>query len=84
MKNYRLSQSLFLLSYFFSDFKTKKETMAGQLSVTIVEARNLKDEDTVGGSNDAYVEVYIDEDYKQRTATISNSNNPQWNESFEL
>lgn len=58
--------------------------MAGQLTVTIVEARNLKDEDTVGGSNDAFVEVYVDRDYKQRTTTIQNSNNPQWNETFEL
>lgn len=58
--------------------------MAGQLSVTIVEAKTLDDEDTVGGSNDAYVEVYLDDDYKQRTATISNSTNPQWNETFQL
>ncbi|UJR27716.1 hypothetical protein I4U23_008993 [Adineta vaga] len=58
--------------------------MAGQLSVTIVEAKELKDEDTVTGANDAYVEVYLDDDYKQRTATISNSNNPQWNETFQF
>ena len=58
--------------------------MAGQLTVTIVEARNLKDQDTVGGANDAYVEVYVDVDYKQRTTTIQNSNNPQWNQTFEL
>lgn len=58
--------------------------MAGHLSVTIVEAKGLDDEDTVGGLNDAYVEVYLDDDYKQRTATISNSNNPKWNETFQL
>ena len=58
--------------------------MAGQLSVTIVEAKQLHDEDTVGGANDAYVEIYVDDDYKQRTATISNSNAPQWNETFQL
>jgi Ca2+-dependent lipid-binding protein len=58
--------------------------MAGHLSVTVVEARSLKDEDTFGGSNDAYVEVYIDDDYKQRTATISNSKTPEWNETFQL
>ena len=58
--------------------------MAGHLSVTIVEARALDDEDTFGGFNDAYVEVYTDDDYKQRTATISNTKNPQWNETFQL
>ena len=58
--------------------------MAGQLSVTIIEAKDLHDEDTVGGSDDAYVEVYLDEDYKQRTATISNSKSPQWNQTFQL
>lgn len=58
--------------------------MAGQLSVTIVEAKELHDEDTLTGSNDAYVEIYLDDDYKQRTATISNSNTPQWNETFQL
>jgi Ca2+-dependent lipid-binding protein len=58
--------------------------MAGQLSVTIVEAKQLRDEDTVGGANDAFVEVYLDDDYKQRTATIPNSNSPQWNETFQL
>lgn len=58
--------------------------MAGQLSVTIVEAKALDDEDTAGGANDAYVEVYLDDDYKQRTATISNSTHPQWNETFQL
>ncbi|CAF2420959.1 unnamed protein product [Rotaria sp. Silwood2] len=58
--------------------------MAGQLSVTIVEARALDDEDAFRGSTDAYVEVYIDHDYKQRTETISNSTNPQWNERFQF
>ena len=58
--------------------------MAGRLSVTIVGARNLRDEDTATGANDAFAEVYLDDDYKQRTATIQNSNDPQWNETFEL
>ncbi|CAF1489466.1 unnamed protein product [Rotaria sordida] len=53
----------------------------GTLKVTIVEGRNLKDEDVVG-KNDAYVEVYLDKDYKQRTKTIRNSNNPKWDEKF--
>jgi Ca2+-dependent lipid-binding protein len=53
------------------------------LEVTIVEGRNLKDEDVIG-KNDAYVELYLDKDYKQRTTTIKNSNNPVWNEKFTL
>jgi len=55
----------------------------GTLEVTIVEGRDLKDEDIVG-KNDAFVEVYFDKDYKQRTSTIRNSNNPTWNEKLIL
>jgi len=54
---------------------------AGTLEVFIVEGRHLKDRDLVG-QNDAYVEIYLDKKYKQRTTTISNSNNPTWNERF--
>ncbi|KAG2200849.1 C2 domain-containing protein [Mucor mucedo] len=54
---------------------------AGTLSVTIIEARKLHGEDFMG-KNDPYVEIYIDEDYKQRTTVIENSNNPVWNETF--
>ena len=32
--------------------------------------------------NDAYVEVYLDKKYKQRTTTVSNSNDPVWNQRF--
>ncbi|CAF1103758.1 unnamed protein product [Rotaria sp. Silwood1] len=53
----------------------------GTLEVIIVEGRHLKDRDIVG-QNDAYVEIYLDKKYKQRTTTISNSNNPRWNERF--
>ena len=54
---------------------------AGTLHVNIVEGRNLKDRDMVG-QNDAYVEIYVDKKYKQRTTAIANSNNPVWNENF--
>ena len=54
---------------------------AGTLQVLIVEGRNLKDQDTVG-QNDAFVEIYLDKKYKQRTTTIKNTNNPVWNQSF--
>ncbi|OBZ91938.1 Synaptotagmin-5 [Choanephora cucurbitarum] len=53
----------------------------GVLQVTVIEARNLHDEDLVG-QNDAFVELYIDEDYKQKTSVVDNSNNPVWNETF--
>ena len=55
----------------------------GTLEVTVIEARHLKDQDIVG-KNDAFVEVYLDKDYKQRTKTIKNNNDPQWNEKFTL
>ena len=55
----------------------------GLLQVTIDEARNLKDKDIVGKDN-TYVEVYLDKHYKQRTRTIRNTNNPNWNEVFTL
>ena len=55
----------------------------GILEVTVVAGRNLKDEDIVG-KNDAYVELYLDKDYKQRTTTVSNTNDPTWNQKFTL
>jgi Ca2+-dependent lipid-binding protein len=55
----------------------------GTLEVTIVEGRNLKDQDIIG-KNDAYVEVYLDKNYKQRTAVIKDTNNPTWNQRFTL
>jgi Ca2+-dependent lipid-binding protein len=55
----------------------------GTLQVIVVEARKLKDKDIVG-KDDAYVELYLDKDYKQRTTTIKDSNSPSWNETFTL
>ncbi|CAF1128258.1 unnamed protein product [Adineta steineri] len=51
------------------------------LAVTIVEGRNLEDNDIIG-KNDAYVEVYLDKDYKQRTTIVKDTNNPTWNQKF--
>ncbi|CAF1395808.1 unnamed protein product [Adineta steineri] len=51
------------------------------LDVTIVEGRNLEDNDIIG-KNDAYVEVYLDKDYKQRTNIAKDTNNPTWNQKF--
>ncbi|CAF0949536.1 unnamed protein product [Adineta steineri] len=53
----------------------------GTLEVIIAEGRSLKDCDIIG-QNDAYVEIYLDKKYKQRTKIIKNSNNPVWNERF--
>ncbi|CAF1515986.1 unnamed protein product [Didymodactylos carnosus] len=55
----------------------------GQLNVTIVEGRKLKDEDAIG-KNDAYIELYVNKDYRQRTSTRKNMNNPIWNETFSF
>jgi Ca2+-dependent lipid-binding protein len=55
----------------------------GTLAVTIVEGRNLKDEDIIG-KNDAYIELYLDKDYKQRTTVVKDSKNPTWNQNFTL
>ncbi len=63
--------------------KNQTKMAHGTLEVTIVAGRHLKDEDIVG-KNDAYVEIYLDKDYKQRTKTISNSNDPTWNQKFTL
>ena len=51
--------------------------------MTILEGRSLKNCDIIG-ENDAYVEVYMDKKYKQRTRTIKNSNNPEWNEELRF
>ncbi|CAF2364148.1 unnamed protein product [Rotaria sp. Silwood2] len=55
----------------------------GTLQVMVVEGRNLKDKDTFG-QNDAYIELYLDKDYKQRTSTIKDTNSPTWNETFNF
>jgi Ca2+-dependent lipid-binding protein len=55
----------------------------GVLEVTIVEGRSLKNCDIIG-ENDAYVVVYMNKKYKQRTITIKNTNNPVWNEELRF
>jgi Ca2+-dependent lipid-binding protein len=55
----------------------------GVLEVTIVEGRSLKNGNIIG-ENDAYVVVYMDKKYKQRTITIKNTNNPVWNEQLRF
>ena len=55
----------------------------GTLEVTIVAGRNLKNCDVIG-KNDAYVEVYLNENEKQRTPIVRNTNDPTWNAKFTL
>ncbi|KAI9499620.1 C2 domain-containing protein [Zychaea mexicana] len=54
---------------------------AGTLTVELREAKDLSSEDWFG-KNDPYVELWLDDDYKQRSSEVSNSNNPVWNETF--
>ncbi len=53
----------------------------GTLEIIIAEGRNLKDRAFIG-QNDAYVELYLEKKYRQRTTIQKNSNNPVWNERF--
>ncbi|KAG9299503.1 hypothetical protein G9A89_020674 [Geosiphon pyriformis] len=55
----------------------------GELSVNVVEARSLSNKDVLSKS-DPYVELWIDEKYKNRTKTIDNSLNPVWNENLKF
>ncbi|KAI8139101.1 C2 domain-containing protein [Fennellomyces sp. T-0311] len=54
---------------------------SGILTVNLYEAKDLKSEDLFG-KNDPYVELWLDEDYKQKSSEIKNSDNPVWNETF--
>jgi Ca2+-dependent lipid-binding protein len=60
---------------------TSHSAPRGVLTVNVVEARNLKKED-IAGRDDAYIELWLDEDYKQRTGTIKDSENPVFDETF--
>ncbi|KAG9294356.1 hypothetical protein G9A89_001861 [Geosiphon pyriformis] len=53
--------------------------------IYLVEARHLKDEDSVGKS-DPYVELWVQKGYKQKTSTKKGTITPQWHEklTFEV
>ncbi|KAJ8652897.1 hypothetical protein O0I10_011431 [Lichtheimia ornata] len=53
----------------------------GTLTVRVIEAENLKNEDTFG-HNDAFVELWLDKEYKQRTEVLKNADNPVWDQTF--
>ncbi|KAI8881697.1 C2-domain-containing protein [Backusella circina FSU 941] len=55
---------------------------AGTLNVTLIEASELKREDFNG--SDAFVELWMDKDYKQKSNVMENNNNPVWNQSFSF
>jgi len=54
-----------------------------QLQVTIIEGRNLKKKDLFS-ENDPFVQIYLDENQKQKTKVKHNSKNPTWNQIFVL
>lgn len=54
---------------------------SGVLSVRLLEAKDLHKED-FGGHNDTFVELWLDEDYKQRSETVENTENPVYDQEF--
>lgn len=63
-----------------SDLELKPQ---GMLTVTIVQANDLKNMEFIGKS-DPYVVVYIRPLFKVKTKVIDDNLNPVWNETFEL
>lgn len=55
----------------------------GKVTVTIVQANDLKNMELVGKS-DPYVVMHIRPLFKVKTKVIDNNLNPVWNETFEL
>ncbi|RZC75214.1 hypothetical protein C5167_050696 [Papaver somniferum] len=55
----------------------------GKLSVTVLNANDLKNVDWIGVF-DPYAVVYIRPLFKVKTKAISNNRNPVWNQTFEL
>lgn len=55
----------------------------GKLTVTIVRATSLKNQEFVGKS-DPYVVLYVRPVLKVKTKVVDDNLNPVWNETFEL
>ncbi|KAI8991134.1 C2 domain-containing protein [Mycotypha africana] len=56
-------------------------TPKGVLTVKLIEGQKLHKEDSFG-HNDAYVELWFNDDYKQKSEVFKNSENPVWNNTF--
>ncbi|XP_074572439.1 calcium-dependent lipid-binding protein-like [Curcuma longa] len=63
-----------------SDLELKPQ---GKLTVTIVRATNLKNQEFVGKS-DPYVVLFVRPVFKVKTKVVDDNLNPVWNETFEL
>jgi len=55
----------------------------GNLKVTVVEAKGLKDEDNIG-KGDPYVKIILDENNSQSTKPKKGELNPVYNETFNF
>ncbi|URD89452.1 C2 domain [Musa troglodytarum] len=55
----------------------------GKLTVTVVKANNLKNQELVGKS-DPYVVLYVRPMFKVKTKVVDDNLSPVWNETFEL
>ncbi|KAJ3033302.1 hypothetical protein HDV00_006518 [Rhizophlyctis rosea] len=51
------------------------------IEVQLLAAENLRNRDLFG-SNDAFVELWLDKHYKHRSTVVKNDKNPTWNETF--
>ncbi|KAJ3152321.1 hypothetical protein HK101_001833 [Irineochytrium annulatum] len=55
----------------------------GVIEVKIIRARDLNQSHWTRADN-AFVELYLEQAYKQRTTTINRTDSPTWNETFQL
>jgi len=60
------------------DYTCVDAAAKGKLTVTVVKASNLEDEDWMSGDSDPYVIVDLN-GKKEQTGVVKNSNNPTWN-----
>lgn len=55
----------------------------GKVTVTVVRANDLKNQELVGKS-DPYVVLYVRPMFKVKTQVVDDNLSPEWNETFEL